>query len=121
MRRFLGLSIIVIVCLSVVAVQAARQGDFPEGERLHVQMSFSDPLGLQVSAFNIERDRGSSIMHLEGDSEIRVWPVGQPAGPPPDSGPYFVHVLRADEVDVNVETGEIVFARGNIRLTTETP
>ena len=29
MRRFLGLSIIVIVCLSVVAVQAARQGDFP--------------------------------------------------------------------------------------------
>jgi len=121
MRHVLTLSILVIACISVIAVQAARQEEFPEGERLHVQMNFSDPLGLQLSALHIERDRGSSIMHLEGDSEIRIWPVGLPVGPPPDSPPYLVHVLRADEVDVNVETGEIVSARGNIRLTTEAP
>ena len=106
---------LVFACCTAAAPQAAPQ-DNTEEERLYFRMNVPGPLGLQMSALSLERD-DVSLMHLRGAAEVRIWP----AGLPPVPAPQFVNVLRADEVDVNLASGEILVARGNIEIAIEAP
>jgi hypothetical protein len=69
------------------------------------------PNGLvRAEAREIQRDWAPPVVHLRGDAKVRIYTATK--------DPRRVMVLRADEVDINQNTGEIS-PRGNVKLTVE--
>ena len=106
MKRFI--LIVVIACLMASITQAARQGN-NTGQRRFLKFSMPSeqkprlllPSGnsVELSALKMERDT-TSVMHLEGDVEIRTFWPGSNSAP--------LTVLRAEGATYNLNTGEIV-------------
>ena len=99
---------VAVACLMASISQAARQANNASQRRL-LQLSIPSeqkprlllPSGnsIELSALNMERD-AASMMHLEGDVEIRTFWPGSNSVP--------LTVLRAEGATYNLNTGEIV-------------
>jgi hypothetical protein len=107
-----------IFCIVTSSSQAARQGN-NVGQKRYLRLSVPSeqrprlllPSGntVELSALSMLRDE-TSVMHLEGDVEIKTfWPGANPGRP--------LTVLHADVATYNLNTGEIdVRSKMNIRF-----
>jgi hypothetical protein len=106
-----------IACLISANSQAARQGS-NTGQRRYLKFSMPSeqrarlllPGGntVELSALSMERDE-ASVIHLEGNVEIRTFWPGTNTGP--------LTVVRADAATYDLNTGEIkVPSKMTVRL-----
>lgn len=104
---------LIVSGVAVIAVQAAGQGPNATVQAMHLEMNMPQGGSVQLSALSMTRDESSSVIRLTGEAEIRVRsvPLQYPA-------PYLT-VLRADELYFHLDTGEIIEARGDIRVAIE--
>ncbi len=65
---------------------------------------------VSAQADEIDKDWSSHIVHLKGNARVRIYTSTK--------DPHGVMVMRADEVDLNENTGDIS-PRRNVRLTIE--
>jgi hypothetical protein len=99
--------------LLIVLASAAALGAQDERKHLSVPIE-SSTQPLTVAALEIERGPGyPSVIHLKGDVEIKI-PVCVKTGAAQHCAGETV--LRADEMDLHEQTGEIE-ARGAVRIT----
>jgi len=101
-----------LVCAVVLAAQ-----NYPAGERKHLSVPIaSSAQPLVVAAMEMERGvHYPSVIHLRGDVEIRM-PVCVVTGPGTVQHCAGEIVFRADEADLNEDTGQIE-AKGAVRVT----
>ncbi len=111
MKRFI--LALLVSGAAILAVQAAGQEANATEQEMHLEMNMPQGGSVQLSALNMTRDESSSIIRLRGEAEIKIRAV-----PLQFPVPYFT-VLRADEVYFHLDTGEIVEARGDIRVAIE--
>ena len=98
---------------ATIAAQAAGQEASATEQVMHLDMNMPQGGSVQLSALSMTRDESSSVIRLRGEAEIKVRsvPLQYPV-------PYLT-VLRADELYFHLDTGEIIEARGDIRVAIE--
>ena len=105
---------IAIPCALMIASQSAiAQSTTRANETDAKYMLTTMPEGkgrLRLVANSIDRDWGSSVLHLKGSVQVEIWTTAK--------NPGQAMVLRADDVDYNETTGEIS-SRGKVRFTLE--
>lgn len=106
-----------VVCLStfsvvsIIAFAAASQGvtKVNRDEIKHILVPMPNGL-VNAEAINIDKDWTPPIVHLRGSVSVRIYTATK--------DPRGAIVMKADEVDLNQTSGEIL-PRGNVRLVVQ--
>jgi lipopolysaccharide assembly outer membrane protein LptD (OstA) len=104
--RLAAISAITIISQAAVS-QRANDTNPDEIKSVVVPM----PKGIvRAEANNIDKEWNPRIVHLKGNAQVRIYTATK--------SPHGAIVMRADEVDLNETTGEILPC-GDVRLTVE--
>jgi lipopolysaccharide assembly outer membrane protein LptD (OstA) len=100
------------IAMAIVSQMALSQNVTTTGtpELKHMAMAMPDGKGrFRMQADNIDKDWAGSVVHLKGNVRFEIWAT---------KNVREATVLRADEAEYYLKTGEIS-PHGNVRLTVE--
>ena len=100
--KIFGAATLVLALLALASFATTQPKQFP------TTLPSGEPI--IMNALNIDRNWTTGITHLKGNVQIDIRQTIQ-------GGRHYL-VIRADEADFNVNTGEVI-PRGNVRITPE--